>query len=256
MGGVRDMEENEIVPILSVEHLEKRFGKQEVVKDLTFKVNPGECFCLFGRSGGGKSTALECIMGLKSKNGGDVQIDGISLDKDSLNFKLNIGFVPSEPALYEFMTGEEFMRFIASSYDMYNDVYEKNYKALLTKFDVPVDEMGRSISSYPYSLKKKVSMMASIIHNPDLWIIDDSTSLYDPMVRSIAIDVVKNFKKAGKGILIVSHDVDFMFDVADRAGVYGDGRIEKVFDIAQQRGNPYVKIDISKIFDSYRGETK
>lgn len=250
------MAEKAVEPILSVEHLSKKFKGKEVVNDLNFQIFEGECFCLFGRSGIGKSTALECITGLKEKNEGKILIDGLDLDKDPLNFKFNIGFVPSEPALYDFMTGEEYMRFIASSYDMYDDVYEKNYKALITKFDIPLEETKRRIYTYSYSLKKKFSMMASIIHNPDLWVIDDSTSLYDPMVRSITIEVIKNFKKAKKGILIVSHDVDFMFDAADRAAVFSDGKIEKIFDIKQSKGNPYVKIDIEKIFNLYRGEGK
>ena len=158
----------EIEPILQVEKLVKSYGKRVVVNELSFMVNPGECYCLFGKNGIGKSTTLDCIVGLKTKNDGIVKLDGLDLVKDPINFKLNLGYVPSEPILYEMMTGEEYLKFIGSSYQMIDEVFHKNYQALLIKFDMPESDMKRRISEYSHGMKQKVALMASIIHNPDL----------------------------------------------------------------------------------------
>ena len=216
----------EIEPILQVEKLVKSYGKRVVVNELSFIVNPGECYCLFGKNGIGKSTTLDCIVGLKTKNDGIVKLDGLDLDKDPINFKLNLGYVPSEPILYEMMTGEEYLRFIGSSYQMIDEVFHRNYQALLIKFDMPESDMKRRISEYSHGMKQKVALMASIIHNPDLWVLDEPTVGLDIMVY-----------KTTKACLL------------------NNGVIQTTFDLTSR--NPYLKTDMRNLFFSiYKGDKK
>lgn len=245
----------EIEPILQVEKLVKSYGKRVVVNELSFIVNPGECYCLFGKNGIGKSTTLDCIVGLKTKNDGIVKLDGLDLDKDPINFKLNLGYVPSEPILYEMMTGEEYLKFIGSSYQMIDEVFHRNYQALLIKFDMPESDMKRRISEYSHGMKQKVALMASIIHNPDLWVLDEPTVGLDIMVYKTLVDVINDFKRAKKGILIVSHSIDFIFDVATKACLLNNGVIQTTFDLTSR--NPYLKTDMRNLFFSiYKGDKK
>ena len=130
------MEEKELEtlsPILEARDLHKSYGKHEVLKGVSFSVYPGEVFGFIGKNGAGKSTTIDCLVGLKNVDSGDILIDGIDARKDPLDAKMEIGYVPSEPVAYDVMTGNEYLQFVASSYLMYQEAFDANMEFLKKK---------------------------------------------------------------------------------------------------------------------------
>lgn len=240
---------NEIVEkkdILRVEHLSKSYGKRTIINDISFSIKEGECYCFFGRNGIGKSTTLDCVLGIKKKDSGNIILDDIDLDIDPLEFKKHIGYVPSEPTLYEMMTGNEYLDFMASIYGLSESIFEGNKKALSTRFSMAEEDLNRRISEYSHGMKQKVSLIASLLHNPDLWVLDEPTVGLDPMVLKNLEKVIIDLKNHNKSMLIVSHSVDFILNVADKASLINSTSIESTFDI--KANNPYLKKDMERLF--------
>lgn len=249
---------NEVIEkkdILKVEDLSKSYGKRTIINNISFTIKEGECYCLFGKNGIGKSTTLDCVLGIKKKDSGTILLDDINLDEDPLEFKKHIGYVPSEPTLYEMMTGNEYLDFMASIYDLSDSTFKGNKEALANRFVMNEEDLNRRIDEYSHGMKQKVSLIASLLHNPDLWILDEPTVGLDPMVLRSLENVINDLKAHNKSMLIVSHSVDFILNVANKASLINSTSIESTFDI--KANNPYLKKDMERLFEKlYEGKGK
>ncbi len=238
--------DEEIEVLLKVENLHKQYGKNKVViKDLSFEVRKGECYALIGRNGIGKSTTIDCIVGLKQKDSGKISIYGYDQDKDPLSYKANFGYCSSEPIAYECMTGKEYLTFIASAYGMIESSFQTNYAALQETFAFPEEDITRRISEYSHGMKQKICLMGSLIHNPDVWILDEPTVGLDIMVYQILVRTAKAFLANNKSILLTSHSIEFINEISTTVAILDDGGVARLLNI---RENPYLKKDLYHIF--------
>lgn len=230
---------------LSVSHLKKSYGKKVIIDDISFSLHEGEVVSLIGKNGIGKSTTIDCIVGLKRKNSGEITILGESLDSDPVLAKLNIGYVPSEPILYEMMSGKEYLSFISACYEVTEKEFRKTYHALVKYFELTEDDMEKRISSYSHGMKQKVALMASIIHNPSIWILDEPTVGLDILVYKKLTKLIEDLKNQGRTIFIASHNIDFVCDLSSRVLILNNGKLEKEIDLIK---SPYLKKEIKNIF--------
>ncbi len=237
--------DDETTELVKVEHLHKQYGKHVVIKDLSFTVNKGECYALIGRNGIGKSTTIDCIVGLKEKDSGKISIYGYDQDKDPLSYKVNFGYCSSEPIAYECMSGKEYLTFIASAYGMIQRTFNDNYESLKETFSFPEEDLVRRIGEYSHGMKQKICLMGSLIHNPDVWILDEPTVGLDIMVYQILVKVAKAFLANGKAILLTSHSIEFINEISTNVAILDDGGIARNLNIKE---NPYLKKDLYHIF--------
>lgn len=236
--------------ILKIEGLHKSYGKKQVIQGLDFEVNEGEIFGLIGKNGIGKSTTIDCITGSKSFDSGSIFIDDLSVASNSLETKKLYGYVSSEPCLYEMMTGYEYLSFVASIYNVPFDIFTKNLKILIAKYDFEMHDLGVTIKSYSHGMKQKLCLMASMIHNPKIWILDEPTVGLDIMVYQSLVEVMKDFAKHGKTVLLTSHNLDMVAKICNRVAIINNGKIVKLLDLDK---NPVYRSQLSKIFfDIYK----
>lgn len=231
--------------VLKIQDLYKSYGKKEVIKGLSLEVNEGEIFGLIGKNGIGKSTTIDCIIGSKSFNSGLIEIDGCDIKNDPLEAKRKFGYVPSEPCLYEMMTGYEYLSFIASIYNVKPDIFKSNLKILSLKFDLPSRDLNSKIKEYSHGMKQKLGLMASMIHNPKVWILDEPTVGLDVMVYQSLVQVMKEFASHNKTILITSHNLDMVAKICNRVAIINEGKIVKLIDFNKE---PYYRNNLSKVF--------
>lgn len=236
---------------LSVNEVYKSYGKKEVLKGISFNVNKGEVFGYIGKNGVGKSTLIDSIVGLKDFQKGDILIFNESIKKNALVAKTLFGYVPSEPITYELMTGFEFLEFVASSYDMIQESYEKNLNFLIGKFNLPEEDLARRINEYSHGMKQKLCLMASLIHNPKLWILDEPTVGLDIMVYEVLVKMLKEFARQGNTVFITSHNIDLVSAVCDRVAIVNDGKICVEIDFKKE---PFKRKDLKRIFFNVYGE--
>ncbi len=233
--------------ILTVKDLHKSYGKKEVLKGIDMEVYKGEVFGFIGKNGAGKSTTIDCIVGLKDFNSGTILLNGHNVKENPLDAKMSLGYVPSEPVTYEVMTGYEYLLFIASSYNMYQESFDKNYEFLKNKFMISDSDLNRKIREYSHGMKQKVCLMASLIHNPTIWILDEPTVGLDIIVYETLMDMLKEFAKNGKTVFITSHNIDLVSRVCNRVAIINNGVVAELIDFSKE---PLKRRNLSNIFFS------
>lgn len=231
--------------ILIVDNLYKSYGKKEVLKGLNLEVYKGEVFGFIGKNGAGKSTTIDCIVGLKDFNKGKIILDGHNIKENPLDAKMSLGYVSSEPITYEVMTGYEYLQFVASSYSMYQEAFDNNYEFLKKKFMIEDIDLNRKIREYSHGMKQKVCLMASLIHNPNIWILDEPTVGLDIMVYQTLMDMLKEFAKNGKTVFITSHNIDLVSRVCNRVAIINNGIVDQLIDFNKE---PLKRKNLSSIF--------
>ena len=198
---------------IQIKDLYKSYGKKDVLKGLNANVKKGEVYGFIGKNGIGKSTTIDCIVGLKDYDSGEILILDTDNKKDPLKAKNLIGYVPSEPITYEMMSGNEYLQFVASSYGMIQSSFNNNYNFLIKKFGMSPKDMDRKIREYSHGMKQKVCLMASLIHNPKVWILDEPTVGLDIMVYEVLLRMIKEFAVHGRTVFITSHNIELVSKV-------------------------------------------
>lgn len=230
--------ENEEVGVLEVRNLSKSYGDHEVVKDISLSVDFKQVFTILGHNGVGKSTMVDCIVGLKPFDEGEVYIYGHDIVHDPVQAKKHLGYVPSEPKSYEMMTGKEYLSFIAGAYDMKQGDFARNLSALTSQFKMTPFELRRKISEYSHGMKQKICLMASLIHDPDLWVMDEPTVGLDPQILDILSTLIKNLASNGRAVLIISHNIEFVTTVSTDIAIMADGKIQRILNKRSEKVTP------------------
>lgn len=236
--------------VLVIKDLKKSYGKKEVLKGINLEVHKGEVFGFIGKNGAGKSTTIDCVVGLKEPTSGEIFLCNFDTRKQSLEAKKTIGYVSSEPVAYEMMTGKEYLEFVASSYDMIQDSFDKNYAFVQKKFQLSEADLNRKIREYSHGMKQKVCLMASLIHNPQIWVMDEPTVGLDIIVYQTLLNMIQEFATHGRTVFITSHNIDLVTRVCDRVAIINNGVVAELIDFSKE---PLKRRDLSRIFFSTYG---
>ena len=217
--------------MLEVKKLKKKFGKNVVLKDISFTVNEGDIISIVGPSGSGKSTLLRCINMIEKPNGGDIIFEGKSLMDKKTNLSLvreKIGMVFQQFNLFANLTVTENITLAPVKLKLMDDkmAYKKGMELL--------ENVGLKDKAnvYPSSLsggqKQRVSIVRTLMMNPDIILFDEPTSALDPEVVQEVLELIREVSKMGKTMIIVSHEMSFVRDISNRILFLDDGKI--IFD--------------------------
>lgn len=224
----------EIKNVLEIKNLYKSYGKKEVIKGLNLELKKGEIVGLIGKNGIGKSTTIDCVTGSKSFNSGEIYINGMNIKENSIAVKKLFGYISSEPCLYETMTGYEYLSFIASVYEIDKEVYPNKVEELRRNFDLTEDDLSSKIKGYSHGMKQKLSLIASLLHDPILWILDEPTVGLDIMVYHYLMRCMKEFVEKENSILITSHNLDYIGKLCNRVDIINNGIIFKSINLDEE----------------------
>lgn len=205
--------------MLSVQGLTKRYGKVAANEDITFDVKAGEIAVMAGPNGAGKSTAIKCITGLLRYEGA-VTIGGE--DNRSIAAKRQLGFVPEVPYLYDMLTVQEHMEFIARAYRL--EDWKPRAEQLLNRLELTEqkDKLGKELSK---GMQQKVSIACALLHDPDLLLLDEPLVGLDPHAIKELKVLLREQRDAGKAIVISTHILDSVEDLWDKVLILQNGHI-------------------------------
>ena len=220
--------------VLEIKDLYKSYGKKEVLKGLSLVVGKGQIVGLIGKNGIGKSTTIDCVTGSKNYNSGEILINGQKIEDNPIEIKRSFGYISSEPCLYETMTGYEYLSFIGSVYKVDASVFPEKVEELRKNFDLTENDLSSKIKGYSHGMKQKLSLIASLLHDPTLWILDEPTVGLDIMVYHYLMKCMKEFVANGNSILITSHNLDFIGKLCDRVDIINDGIIFKSINLDEE----------------------
>ena len=233
------------VPAIKIIDLYKSYGPKEVLKGLNLEVFKGELFGFIGRNGIGKSTTIDCMIGVKKFNSGTIEIEGYDITKEPLIAKSRFGYVASEPTCYETMTGYEYLEFIASVYQISEAEFASNVEYLAKRLVLTDEDLSKYISSYSHGMKQKLCLIASLLNNPDLWILDEPTVGLDIMAVEELKKMMREYANHDKCVFITSHNIDIIAKICDRVAIINDGKVVELMDLNR---NPNKRLQLGRIF--------
>ena len=207
---------------LQVRGLFKAYGRVAVLRGLDLAVHAGTITCLLGRNGAGKTTAMSCILGLRESDAGDVVLDGVRLRRDNAEMR-SFGYMPEEPALYEHLTGREFLEFIGALYRVDQDRFAW-IDDQLAALDL-LESSDRLIRDYSLGMKRKVSFLAATIHDPKVLLLDEPTGGLDAPSARVLKDQLEIAKSRGRAVLFSTHVMELAERMADRVAILSGGQI-------------------------------
>lgn len=234
-----------------IEDLYKSYGEKEVLLGLNLEVHEGELFGFIGRNGIGKSTTIDCMIGAKKFNKGRIELNGYDIVKDHIDAKKSLGYVASEPTCYEEMTGYDYLEFVASIYGMTEGDFRRNSEYLCNRLQLNLDELNNPISDYSHGMKQKLCLVASLIHSPKVWVLDEPTVGLDIMAVEELKKMLREYANHNNTVFVTSHNIELVSKICDKVAIINDGKVVALYDLNK---NPNKRLQLSKIFlDTYGG---
>jgi ABC-2 type transport system ATP-binding protein len=220
--------------MLEVQGLAKRYGEVLALKELTVRVDEGQCLVLLGRNGAGKTTALRCMAGVLEPSAGTVRVDGIDAADDPAGVRARVGLMPEVPGLYERMSARAYLEHFGAIYDVEPTVRKRRIDELLELFEL--DDAGdRWLGTFSKGMRQKVALIRATLHRPRLVLADEPTSALDPDSARRAWVYLKDLQKEGCALVICTHSMEEAEHLAGDIGVMSGGRALAVGDMVELR---------------------
>lgn len=204
----------------------KRYGSSQrpAVDNLDLAIRPGEIFGFLGPNGAGKSTTIKMMVGLLRHDYGTISIGGISIDSDPVTVKHMIGYVPDEPLLYERMSGREYLQFICTMFSVPAEEREVRINQWATRFTLD-EALDDRINSYSRGMKQKLGIIAALVHEPRLLVLDEPMVGLDPRASFILKEVMREFCEGGRSVFFSTHVMEVAERLCDRVGIISTGKL-------------------------------
>ena len=237
--------------MLKLEHLTKIYGEKKAVDDLTLEIKPGEICAFIGHNGAGKTTTLKICCGILQADGGEVWVDGVSVRENPLEAKRKLAYLPDNPDLYEYMTGIQYLNFIADVFGVDAQTRAERIAAYSEKFALTAD-LAQPISAYSHGMKQKLVIISALLHDPKLILMDEPFVGLDPVAAHALKQMMREFCEAGGAIFFSTHVLEVAEKLCDRVAIIrqgkliragsmdevkGDGSLENVFLELEEGGN-------------------
>ncbi|MCH5151680.1 MAG: YwaF family protein [Clostridiales bacterium] len=216
----------------------KRYGKSNVyaVKDANLVVSGGEIYGFLGPNGAGKSTIIKSIVGIQTITDGAIEVCGYDVATQSVQAKRQIGFVPDHYALYERLTAREYINYIADLYEVSKEDRDERMDRMIKRFELE-SAIDNPIRTYSHGMKQKVTIMAALIHNPKVWILDEPLTGLDPNSIFQVKECMKEHAAAGNIVFFSSHIIDVVERICDKIAIIRKGQIQCVRDVHEMERN-------------------
>lgn len=210
--------------MIQINHLTKQYGDKKAVDDLSLHICPGEIYGFIGHNGAGKTTTLKSCAGILRFDAGDILIDGVSVKADPLTCKGKIAYIPDNPDLYDFMTGIQFLNFIADVFGVTSRDRQERIGALADSFELTAD-LAQPISAYSHGMKQKLAIISAWLHTPKLIIMDEPFVGLDPKAAHELKQMMREHCDAGGAIFFSTHVLEVAEKLCDKVAIIKSGRL-------------------------------
>ena len=233
--------------MIRLHNVSKTYAKSptKAVDDLSLEIEAGEIFGFLGPNGAGKSTTIKMITGILTPDSGTIEIDGVNLADNPIVAKSMVGFVPDNHETYETLKGIEYLNFIGTMYGVDSATLKEKIDEYATLFDL-TDALPKMISSYSHGMKQKLSVIAALVHEPKVWILDEPLTGLDPQSAFQLKQLMRQQAKKGNTVFFSSHVIDVVEKLCDRIGIINHGKLVAVDTLKGLRANK--RVSLEKLF--------
>ena len=222
--------------MLKIDHLTKTYGEKKAVDDLTLHIRPGEIYGFIGHNGAGKTTTLKAVVGILQFDSGEITVDGLSIQKNPLDCKKKIAYIPDNPDLYEFMTGIQYLNFIADIFGVSAQDRQSRIREYADAFGL-TEDLGQAISAYSHGMKQKLAIISALIHEPQLIIMDEPFVGLDPKAAHILKELMRGICDRGGAIFFSTHVLEVAEKLCDKVAIIKEGRLIRSGTMEEVKGD-------------------
>jgi len=230
-------------PAIAVHDLRKIYEGKAAVDGLSLTVPRGSFFGFLGPNGAGKSTTIRMLTGLIPPTSGTIELLGLSMPAEETAIKQRIGLVPDDSLLFDRLTGLEFLEFVGRMYSLARPMARQRAAELLELFELS-DQGRKIIAEYSKGMRKRVAMAASLIHKPELFLMDEPFEGVDAVGARLMKDILLDQVRNGATIFLTSHVLEVVERLCDHAAIINDGRIVAEGSMADLRNGSETLEDV------------
>ena len=211
--------------MLVIKNVDKHYkGTDKGISDISLTVEAGDIYAFIGHNGAGKTTLLKAITGIHEFDKGEILIDDIDIRKKPMEVKQRIAYIPDNPDIYEFMTGIQYLQFVADIYNVSASEREQKINEYADKFEI-TGSLGDLISSYSHGMKQKLVIISALLHNPKLLIMDEPFVGLDPKAAFILKEMMKEMTEKGSAIFFSTHVLVVAEKLCNKVSIIKSGKL-------------------------------
>ena len=209
--------------MLTINHLTKHYkGSSKGVTDLSLHIAPGDLYAFIGHNGAGKTTTLKSIAGIHDFDAGEIMIDGMSLRENTIACKKQFAYIPDNPDVYEYLTGIQYLNFIADVFEVSADIRQERIKKYADEFEITAS-LGDLISTYSHGMKQKLAILSALVHEPKLLILDEPFVGLDPKATVTVKQIMKQLCESGGAVFFSTHVLEVAEKLCNKVAIIKDG---------------------------------
>ena len=235
--------------MLRIEHLTKIYSEKKAVDDLPLHIQPGEIYGFIGHNGAGKTTTLKSCCGILQYDSGEILVDGVSMKEHPLECKKKIAYIPDNPDLYEFMTGIQYLNFVADIFGISASERESRIRGYGDAFELTGD-LAQPISAYSHGMKQKLAIIAALIHQPKLIIMDEPFVGLDPKASHLLKTIMREICDSGSAIFFSTHVLEVAEKLCDKIAIIKAGKLIRSGTMEEVKGDA----SLENVFLELEGE--
>lgn len=211
--------------ILEIKNFSKTYkGNKKAVDNLSITVEAGDIYGFIGHNGAGKSTTIKSVVGVLEFTEGEIYIDGHSVKKEPMECKSITAYIPDNPDIYEFLTGIQYLNFVADIFGIEQSVRQERIKTYGDLFGI-TENLGDLISSYSHGMKQKVAIISALVHEPKLLVLDEPFVGLDPKAALDLKNIMKELCRQGSAIFFSTHVLEVSQKLCNKIAIIKDGKL-------------------------------
>ena len=237
--------------MLRIQHLTKLYGEKRAVDDLNLHIAPGEIYGFIGHNGAGKTTTLKSVAGILPYDQGEITIGGLSLKSDPLICKRQMAYIPDNPDLYDFMTGIQFLNFIADIFAVPADLRQARIREYAGRFELTAD-LAQPIAAYSHGMKQKLAIISAWLHQPKLILMDEPFVGLDPKASHLLKGMMRELCDEGGAIFFSTHVLEVAEKLCDKVAIIKGGKLIRSGTMEEVKGDD----SLEEVFLELEGEAE
>lgn len=235
--------------MLNIQHLTKAYGGKKAVDDLSLHIRPGEIYGFIGHNGAGKTTTLKSCCGILQFDEGDILVDGVSIRQDPLACKRRLAYIPDNPDLYEYMTGIQYLDFVADVFGVTAADRAGRIRRYGDAFGL-TEDLAQPVSAYSHGMKQKLAILSALVHAPRLLLMDEPFVGLDPRASHQLKVLMRQFCDGGGAIFFSTHVLEVAEKLCDKVAIIRAGRLVRAGTMEQVKGDD----SLEEVFLELEGE--
>ena len=222
--------------MLKIEHLTKNYGEKKAVDDLSLHIRPGEIYGFIGHNGAGKTTTLKSCCGILQFDSGEIYVENGSMKEDPIGCKKKIAYIPDNPDLYEFMTGIQYLNFVADIFGVGASERRTYIHRYADDFELTAD-LAQPVSAYSHGMKQKLAIISALVHQPKIIVMDEPFVGLDPKASHLLKTIMRDLCDHGSAIFFSTHVLEVAEKLCDKVAIIKAGKLVQSGTMEEVRGD-------------------